>query len=273
MGQGTIRVNELPLPLEGSATVGEVAARIRPDADIFIVNGYPVPPDTRLAAGDECWLIRRGEVPDADEMRRLLYARHTPGVQARIAAATVGIMGLGGLGSAVAVALARIGVGRLLLADYDVVEPSNLNRQHYFIDQVGLPKTEALAANLARINPYVAVETFCVELDADSMSEIFAGVDVLAECFDSAAMKALALRTVRTRMRGLAYVTASGMAGYGPNDTLRTRRLADRIYVVGDETTAARPGEGLMAPRVGIVAHMQANQVLRLLLGVAGEAG
>ncbi len=273
MGHGTIRVNERPVPLAGSATVGEVAARLRPDADIFIVNGHPVPPGTPVSAGDECWLIRRGEVPDADEMRRLLYARHTPGVQERIAGATVGIMGLGGLGSAVAVALARIGVGRLLVADHDVVEPSNLNRQQYFVDQVGMAKTEALAANLGRINPYVTVETFCVELDGDAIEEIFSGVDVLAECFDSAAMKAVALRTVRARMQGMAYVTASGMAGYGPNHTLRTRRLADRIYVVGDESTAARPGEGLMAPRVGIVAHMQANQVLRLLLGVAGEKG
>ncbi len=271
MGQGTIRVNERPIPLAGAATVGELARRLRPDADIFIVNGYPVAPDTPVSAGDECWLIRRGEVPDAEEMRRLLYARHTPGVQKRISGATVGIMGLGGLGSAVAVALARVGVGRLLLADYDVVEPSNLNRQQYFIDQVGMAKTEALAANLARINPYVAVETFCQELDADAIVAVFSGVDVLAECFDSAAMKAVALRAVRTRMPGVAYVTASGMAGYGPNDTLRTRRLADRIYVVGDETSAARPGEGLMAPRVGIVAHLQANQILRLLLGVAEE--
>ncbi len=271
MGRGTIRVNERPVPLDGETTIGELAGRLHPGADIFIVNGYPVDPERPVRPGDECWLIRRGEVPDADEMRRLLHARHTPGVQKKISRASVGIMGLGGLGSAVAVALARIGVGRLLLADYDIVEPSNLNRQQYFVDQVGMPKTEALQANLARINPYVAVETFFGELDADNIPEIFAGVDALAECFDNAAMKAAALRAVLTRMPNTPYVTASGMAGYGPNNTIRTRRLHAGVYVVGDECSAARPGEGLMAPRVGIVAHHQANQILRLLLGVADE--
>ncbi len=82
-------------------------------------------------------------------------------------------------------------------------------------------------------------------------------------------MKAIGLRTVRTAMPGIAYVTASGLAGYGDNNLIRTRKLYPNVYLVGDGETAAAPGQGLMAPRVGIAASQQANQVLRILLGVA----
>ena len=264
-----IRVNERPQSYSPGQTIGELASQLKPLVDIFIVNGFPCSPDTVLQDGDSCWLIRRGEVPDSEEMNRLLYARHTPGVQDRVKKAVIGVMGLGGLGSAVAVALARIGIGALLLADFDVVEPSNLNRQQYFVDQVGLLKTEAMKANLARINPYVRVKTDSRILTEENIPKVFGGVDILVECFDDAAMKASALRAVLSRMQGTGYVAASGLAGYGENNAIQTKRLHPGIYLVGDLETAAAPGQGLMAPRVGIAAHHQANQVLRLLLGEA----
>lgn len=264
-----IRINEKDYPFAAGQQLRDLAAAWKPEADIFIINGFPCGPETVVEAGDRCWLIKRGEVPAADEMDLLLYARHTPGVQEKVKRARVGIMGLGGLGSVVAVALARIGVGQLLLADFDVVEPSNLNRQQYFIDQIGMPKTEAMKANLARINPYVQVVTSNVELTEKNIPKIFGQVDVLAECFDSARMKAAGLRAVLTEMSGIAYVTASGLAGYGENNLIRTEKLYPDVYLVGDGETAAAPGQGLMAPRVGIAASHQANQVLRILLGVA----
>ncbi len=263
-----LKVNERPYEFTPGLRLAELAQRLKPDADVFIVNGFPVPPATELQDHDHCWLIRRGEKTGMEEMERLLYARHTPGVQARIKDSRVGIMGLGGLGSVVTVALARIGVGGLLLADYDLVEPSNLNRQQFFVDQVGMKKTEALRQNLARINPYLRVETFDQELTEENIPLVFAGVKVLVECFDGPRMKALALRTALTRMPEAGYVGASGLAGYGENDLIRTRRLRPHVYIVGDGEAEARPGQGLMAPRVGIAAHHQANQVLRLLLGL-----
>lgn len=263
-----VYVNEHPMPEAEGHTIAEVAAREKPRADLLLVNGYPAPPEYVLAAGDRCWLIRRGEVPSAAELDHLLHARHTPGVHEVIRRATVGIMGLGGLGSPLAVALARMGVGRLLLADFDVVEPTNLNRQHYCIDQIGLPKTEALKDNIARINPYVVVECIGERLSETNIPRYFRGVDVLAECFDDPAMKATALRVALQELPGVAYVGSSGVAGYGDNNAIRTRRLKPRVYVVGDGESAAQPGQGLMAPRVGIAAHHQANQVIRLLLGV-----
>jgi sulfur carrier protein ThiS adenylyltransferase len=196
-------------------------------------------------------------------MEALMMARHTPGVHEKIKGATVGIAGLGGLGSAIAVALARIGVGKLILADFDVVEPSNLNRQQYFIDQLGLTKAEALETNLKRINPYVQYDAHCTRVTPENIPDLFEGVDVLVEAFDRADQKAMLLQS----FKGAPIVAASGLAGYGPGETIGVRRMGRSIYIVGDLATGAAPGYGLMAPRVGIAAHMQANVVLRILLG------
>jgi len=262
-----IKVNEKTIPYKKGISVKDLAAQYKPGADLFIVNGYPVSPETVLADYDICCLIRRGESPTQEEMASLLAARHTPGVQETVSKAKVGIMGLGGLGSIVAGALARIGVGHLILADFDVVEPSNLNRQQYFISQIGLPKTEALKENLLKMNPFIEIETVTERLTEKSIPEIFRDVDVLAECFDDAAMKAAALRAVMTNLSGVGYVGASGLAGYGNNNAILTRKIHEKIYIIGDGTSAAGPGQGLMAPRVGIAAHHQANQILRILLG------
>jgi sulfur carrier protein ThiS adenylyltransferase len=259
-------VNEQQLEYREGLRVADLVAECKPGADLFIVNGYPVSSDTLLYDNDGCCLIKRGEVPAAEEMQSLLVARHTPGVHAQVKRATVGIMGLGGLGSSVAVALARIGVGRLLLADFDMVEPSNLNRQQYFVEQIGLKKTVALKENITRINPYVRVESVDERLTEENIPLYFKEVDVLAECFDDPAMKACALRAFRMRMAALGYVCASGMAGYGDNNTIATREIFPQIFLVGDGMSESGPGQGLMAPRVGIVAHHQANQIVRIIL-------
>jgi sulfur carrier protein ThiS adenylyltransferase len=262
-----LQVNERQIAFEEGLRALDLALRFKPNADVFIVNGYPVPPETLLRDNDTCCLIKKGEVPSQDEMECLLVARHTPGVHQAARKATVGIMGLGGLGSPVAIALARVGVGRLILADFDVVEPSNLNRQQYFIDQIGIKKTEAQKQNLGRNNPYVRVETVEQCLTEANIPEIFRDVDVLAECFDNPVMKAAALRAARLQMENVFYVGASGLAGFGENNTITTRKLFPGIYLVGDLESAAGAGQGLMAPRVGIAAHQQANQILRLILG------
>lgn len=263
-----IRVNEQQVEVGEGATVEEVRRRVKPDADVVIRNGFPAPGGALLREGDGLVLIRRGKHPDRQELESLLVARHTPGVHEKMKQGKVGVAGLGGLGSAVAVALARMGVGRLVLADFDVVEPSNLNRQQYFLEQVGRPKTEALAENLARINPFVGVSLHNLEITPQNAPSLFAGVHVVVEAFDRAEAKAMLIDTVLREMPGVPVVAASGLAGFGPADGIVTRRVADNLYVVGDEVSEARPGEGLMAPRVGVAAHHQANAVVRLLLGV-----
>lgn len=262
-----LQVNEYPVPFQEGMKVADLLAEFKPDADLFIINGYPVSQDTFLNDGDSCWLVKRGEVPAPEELERLLYARHTPGVHDRIKGAVVGVMGLGGLGSMVAIALARMGVAKLVIADYDVVEPTNLNRQQYFVDQIGMLKTKALKDNLAHINPYVVISVIDEKLTEDSIVDHFQNVDVLVECFDDAVMKACALRAVLSGLKGIGYVGSSGVAGYEDNNIIQTRELYPNVYIVGDEVTAAEPGQGLMATRVGIAAHHQANQVVRILLG------
>ncbi len=260
-----IFLNERAVELESDTTLLQLRDREKPGADVLVYNGAAVAEDVPLREGDRINLIRRGEIPSADELEALMVSRHTPGVHEKIKGATVGIAGLGGLGSAIAVALARIGVGRLILADFDVIEPSNLNRQQYFIDQLGLPKAEALEANLQRINPYVSYQAHCVKITPANLDELFCGVDVMVEAFDRADQKAMLLQS----FTGAPLVAASGLAGYGCGETIRVRKMGERIHIVGDLETGAAPGCGLMAPRVGIAAHMQANLVLRLLLGEA----
>ena len=262
-----LKINEQTVPFRKGIRVKDLVGSYKPGADLFIVNGYPVSQDALLADNDVCCLIRRGETPTAEELESLLVARHTPGVHEAVRKAKVGIMGLGGLGSVVAGALARIGVGKLVLADFDVVEPSNLNRQHYSISQIGMKKTRALKENLLQINPYVMIETVDARLTEETIPEVFNGVDIVAECLDDPVMKAAAMRSVLTSLPAVGYVGASGLAGYGDNNSIRTQKIHDSVYIIGDGTSAAGPGCGLMAPRVGIAAHHQANQILRILLG------
>lgn len=258
-----IRLNERELNVDAGMTLYRLRDREKPGADVLIRNGAVADEDLPLADGDAVNLIRRGEIPPADELEALMAARHTPGVHDIVKRAVVGIAGLGGLGSAVAVALARLGLGRLILVDFDVVEPSNLNRQQYFIDQLGQTKASALKANLKRINPYVAYDAHCVRINPGNLDALFGQVDVLVEAFDRADQKAMLLQSFTSAP----IVAASGLAGHGPGETIGVRKMGDRVYVVGDLETGARPGCGLMAPRVGIAAHMQANLVLRILLG------
>jgi sulfur carrier protein ThiS adenylyltransferase len=262
-----IRVNEHETDADPASTAGGLRDRLKPGADVLIVNGAVVPAAHPVREGDAVVLIRRGETPSEDELESLMAARHTPGVHAKVRRATVGVAGLGGLGSAVAVALARTGVGTLVLADFDVVEPSNLNRQQYFTDQLGRPKTEALAENLRRINPYVRLVLHAVRLTPENVPALFRDADVLVEAFDRADQKAMLLDAFVAAFPDRPLVMASGLAGHGPGGTIAVRRLGRNVHLVGDGTSAAEPGRGLMAPRVGIAAHLQANTVLRLLLG------
>lgn len=264
-----VKVNERDITLAEGTTLEQVRLEQKPDADLLIVNGYPAGPATCLQNDDRVILIRRCEVPPEAELDALLAARHTPGVHDKIKDACVGIAGVGGLGSAVAVALTRIGVGRLIIADFDTVEASNLNRQHYFIDQIGLPKVYALRDTLARINPHVHVTACHLRLTPANLGEIFVSVQVLAEAFDRADQKVMLIETFSVCCPETPIVAGSGLAGYGPANSIRTERAGKQLVICGDGETAAGPGVGLMAPRVGIAAHHQANAMLRILLGLA----
>jgi sulfur carrier protein ThiS adenylyltransferase len=262
-----IKINEKETSVPSDTTLFHLKNQFKSNADVIIYNGFPFNSDRPLKEGDEVVFIKKGEAPSSEELESLMMARHTPGIHQKIKKSIVGIAGLGGLGSAIAIALARIGVGRLILVDFDMVEPSNLNRQQYFVHQIGMPKVEALQKKIAIINPYVKIQTYQEKLDRNNVERIFKEAEVVVEAFDRAEEKAMLINAISEKMPDKYIVAASGVAGYGDNNEIKTVRFSSKIFIVGDQKTAAQPGIGLMAPRVGIAAHHQANTVLRILLG------
>lgn len=177
----------------------------------------------------------------------------------------IGIAGCGGLGSNCAVALARAGVGRLVIADFDVVTAENLDRQYYFLDQVGQKKVQALHETLLRINPDIAVEAHELRLGPGEIAHVFRNCRVIIEAFDRAEMKRMIIETVMEHFPDKFIVVGSGLAGYGGNNELRTRRLGN-LFICGDETSEVSPELPPLAPRVAAVAALQANQALEIVM-------
>lgn len=186
-------------------------------------------------------------------------------IKARLVKKTVGIAGAGGLGSNCAVALARVGIGKVIIADFDVIVESNLNRQYFFHDQIGQSKVEALKNNILRINPTTNVVIHKIKLTPENIPDLFAECDVIVEAFDLADQKKMIIETVLEHLPGIPLISGVGLAGFGHNNTLKTEQFGN-LYICGDskhETSETLPP---LAPRVGIVSNMQANQVLELLL-------
>ena len=188
----------------------------------------------------------------------------TPSERTVLEAARVGIAGAGGLGSNCAMHLVRAGVRHLTVVDFDVVNESNLNRQFFFRDQLGLKKVEALKANLLRIDPGADIRSVDLRLDAASARETFADCDIVVEAFDVVEAKAMLVAALAPS--GKRIVTASGLAGWGRSNAMQVRRMGN-IVAVGDGETAVGEGAAPASPRVGIAAAMQANSVIAMLLG------
>jgi len=186
-------------------------------------------------------------------------------IKTRLKTKTVGIAGAGGLGSNCAVALARVGIGKIIIADFDVITESNLNRQYFFHDQLGQKKVLAIKSNIQRINPSVKVDARVLRLTPENIPQIFAGCDVIVEAFDLADQKQMIIETVLEVFPKTPVISGVGLAGFGNNNALKTQKF-DNLYICGDqenETTETLPP---LAPRVGIVSNMQANLVLEILL-------
>ncbi|HOU99058.1 MAG TPA: sulfur carrier protein ThiS adenylyltransferase ThiF [Bacteroidales bacterium] len=177
----------------------------------------------------------------------------------------VGIAGCGGLGSNAAVALARVGVGKLIIADFDVIVESNLNRQYFFYDQIGQKKCEALKINIHRINPSCIVEAHDTMLNETSIVSLYKNVDVMIEAFDKAEMKEMILSTMIEHLPKIPLIMGSGLAGWG-NFQLIQEQAFDNIYIMGDGINEVSDELPPLAPRVGIVANMQANKALEILI-------
>jgi sulfur carrier protein ThiS adenylyltransferase len=212
--------------------------------------------------------MRDSREPTREEMLTALEKRQGAEAVRKLQAATVAVCGLGGLGSNIAISLARAGVGKLILIDFDCVDVTNLHRQQYKACQVGRPKPEALLANLNEIAPYTEYETHFEKVTAENAVPLLAKADVVCEAFDNAEAKAMLVNTVLENMPEKFLVAGSGMAGFDSGNSITTRKVTKRFYVCGDGKSDVNDGIGLVAPRVMLCAAHQALAVIRLILGL-----
>ena len=206
-------------------------------------------------------------IPTKDEWNKALCERHGEVLQQKFSSATVAICGLGGLGSNIAITLARAGIGKLILIDFDEVDITNLHRQQYKASQIGRNKTDALSENLKEIAPYIGIESHTVRITEDNAAELLKDADIICEAFDDAEAKAMLTNLVLEEMPDKFLVAASGMAGFGSANTIQTRRAAKRFYLCGDGASDVSEAGSLISSRVMLCAAHQAHTVLRILAG------
>ena len=206
-------------------------------------------------------------IPIKEEWNKALTERHGEELQKRFSSAAVAVCGLGGLGSAIAIALARVGIGKLILIDFDHVDITNLHRQQYKAEQISMYKTDALRSNLEEIAPYVEIETHTVRITEDNAAELLRDADIICEAFDRAESKAMLINYVLETMTDKYIVSASGMAGLDCGNTIKTRRISEKFYLCGDGISDVSDGIGLVSSRVMLCAAHQAHTVLRILAG------
>jgi sulfur carrier protein ThiS adenylyltransferase len=206
-------------------------------------------------------------IPTKEEWNKALAERHGEKLQKNFSSATVAICGLGGLGSNIAIALARAGIGKLILIDFDKVDITNLHRQQYRAKQIGQYKTEALKENLLEIAPYVTLATHAIRITEENATDILVDADIVCEAFDNAEAKAMLTNFVLETMPDKYLVAASGMAGFGSANTIKTRKAMKHFYLCGDEQSDVQSEGSLVASRVMLCAAHQAHTVLRILAG------
>ena len=199
-----------------------------------------------------------------------IFKRNISDPDGVLARSSVCLLGLGGLGSNIGVYLARSGIGRLVLVDFDQVEASNLNRQYYSLGHIGMKKTQALLEVIRSINPFIDLEVIDTKINRDNIMDIVKGQQIICEALDDPATKSMVVSEVLANSDDKLVVAASGMAGLGDANLIRTRRKLSRLYLCGDERSDFELIPGMMAPRVSICAGHQANIILRLLLGLEG---
>ena len=210
--------------------------------------------------------IKMQQMISKEELDRAFDARFPDEMREKLRGAKVAVAGIGGLGSNIAVMLARSGIGHLFLVDFDVVDVTNLNRQMYFISHLGLPKTEALPQILYQINPYLTCESVRIKVMPENVRELFKEYPIVCEAFDKPDQKAMLVRELLMQCPETIIVSGNGMAGYGDTNDICTRQKMRRLYVCGDQKTDVGGGIGLMAPRVAACAAHEANKVIQLIM-------
>lgn len=204
---------------------------------------------------------------DRQALHSVLAQRYGEETAVRLENSSAAVCGLGGLGSNIAIDLARGGVGKLILIDFDVVDISNLHRQQYKAAQVGMLKTEAMAENIREIMPYTQIVTYNVKLTEENICKYVADADVVCEAFDEADSKAMLINTVCEKLPEKYIISSSGMAGFGDGNDIKTRRITERFYLCGDGKSDVESEKTLVSARVSLCAAHEALAALKLLAG------
>ena len=204
-------------------------------------------------------------IPTREEWISALNERHGEALQNKLTSTAAAVCGLGGLGSNIAIHLARAGIGKLILVDFDRVDITNLHRQQYKVSQIGRYKTEALAENLCEISPYITLETHTERITKQNAINLLQGADIICEAFDDAEAKSMLTDIVLSEMPEKYLVAASGIAGLNSANTIRTRRITSHFYLCGDEISDVNDEPLLISSRVALCAAHQAHTVLRII--------
>ena len=234
---------------------------------LVVVNGRSSDCDTPLRDGDSVTTVANG-VFDQDVAKTLLAQRYSADVLEKIRDAKIGIAGLGGIGSHIAESLVRAGFRNLVVADMDSVDMTNLNRQNYYLEDIGRPKTVCTVERLYRINPGLDVEAHDVRVTHENACDIFRGCDIVCEAFDDAESKAMLVESILFGLEDTCVVSSSGMAGFSTTNTMHAGRRMSRLYVCGDNESDSSEGAGLTSTRVMACAGMAAHLVMRIILGL-----
>jgi len=262
-----IELNEREIEIESGTTITSLKICYYPDADLIFHNGSTAILNDIIIDGDRVIMIKKDKIPTATELESLITARHTSAVYHKLKSASVAIIGLGGLGSNAAISLVRMGIGTIKLIDYDYVEPSNINRQYYFLDQLGIPKTEALESTIKRINPYVQIDTAQLKIQSDNILSVVKGYDVIIEAVDDALTKKMIISSLLNFSTGSYIIGASGIAGLYDTSIFTYKTVGSRVIIVGDFQNEVKKGRSLISSRVAVAANIQANLAARYIVG------
>lgn len=171
----------------------------------------------------------------------------------------IGIAGCGGLGSNVAYHLVRNGINYIKFGDFDKIESSNLNRQFYFQDQIGLLKSETLSKNLLRINPKANFDFENIKFNKENIIEFFKDCNLIVEAFDSKESKIMLIEELLPLNKII--ISASGVANFNIN-TLTTKEVTKNLFIVGDFKTDIKENK-TYSHKVGAAACLMAELALK----------
>ena len=206
-------------------------------------------------------------IPSQEEIYNSLVERHGAELQKKLSQTSVAVCGIGGLGSNIAIALVRAGIGHLHIIDFDKVDISNINRQQYFIEQLGQYKTDALYDTLKKIMPYTDIKRTCIRLTENNIPDILKNDDIICESFDNAESKAELVNCVLENMPEKYLVSGSGMAGFSDANKIQTKQITEKFYICGDGESDIASGIGLVSSRVMICAGHQAHKIIQIIIG------